>query len=376
MGNVFELYLANEGQPESGAYAELSLPATPYQMQDALDKVRLAEGDLLYWEVTAYRQFEELSAVLCGECGLHELNALAQRLEQLDDQQRAAFAGLVKMEQKKETHVPVSRLIDLAYSTDRCHVVDEALNDAQLGRFCAENGLFPGAEELPDALFDLPDFARIGREHRQREGGVLVARTADHPGGYVERYGELTEGYKTLDLTPKPPDYTILAKTYFGNEVKFPFPADEPMGTEPVCCVDCIVTSLIGASGGMETVDLLACRLANMEPRALIAYKALLELTGCKDLLEAEQLMDSLDQYTLSRQYTSPIDVAKGELSALLGEADAAALAPHLNLYQYGQTLIEKRGGALTSYGLLQWPGAQPVNAMREGPSWGGMEMT
>ena len=58
MGNVFDVYLANGDQPESGAYAELSLPAAPYQMQDALDKLRLAEGESIYWEVTEYH--------LCG----------------------------------------------------------------------------------------------------------------------------------------------------------------------------------------------------------------------------------------------------------------------------------------------------------------------
>ena len=42
MRRIFDLYLSKEDQPESGAYAELSLPAATYQMQDALDKLRLA----------------------------------------------------------------------------------------------------------------------------------------------------------------------------------------------------------------------------------------------------------------------------------------------------------------------------------------------
>ena len=44
-----------------------------------------------------------------------------------------------------------------------------------------------------------------------------------------------------------------------------------------------------------------------------------------------------LDNYVFSPQYSSPIEVAKGELSLILCEPDAATLAPHLNLYQYGQ---------------------------------------
>lgn len=203
MDKIFDIYLARQDQPESGVCVELSLPATPYQMQDAFDKLRLAEGEEPYWQITDYEQFEELAPVLNDTCGLYELNALAQRLAELDERQSTAFAGLLKMEQKKDGTIPASRLIDLAYSTDRCHVVGEVLNDAQLGRFCAENGFCSGLDDLPDEVFELLDFERIGREHRQSEGGVLVERTADHPGGYVERHSDLVQAYKEINEQPE-----------------------------------------------------------------------------------------------------------------------------------------------------------------------------
>ena len=54
MDKVFDIYLAKQDQPESDAYAELSLPATPYQLQDTFDKLRLAEDEPPYWEITEY----------------------------------------------------------------------------------------------------------------------------------------------------------------------------------------------------------------------------------------------------------------------------------------------------------------------------------
>ena len=136
MDKVFEIYLAKQDQPENGAYAEVSFPATAYQMQDAFDKLRLAEGEQPYWEITEYHKFEELSTILNDTCGLNDLNALAQRLSELDERQCTAFAGLLAIE---------------------------------------------------------------------RESGVLVERTVDHPGGYAEQRDELRQVYKTLDLTPKKP---------------------------------------------------------------------------------------------------------------------------------------------------------------------------
>ena len=126
MAKIFDIYLAKQDQPESDAYAKLSLPATPCQIQDAFDKLRLAEGESLYWEITEYHHFEELSSLLNDTCGLNDLNALAQKLSELDERQFTAFAGLLKMEQQKGEAIPISRLIDLAYSTECCHVVDEA----------------------------------------------------------------------------------------------------------------------------------------------------------------------------------------------------------------------------------------------------------
>ena len=63
------------------------------------------------------------------------------------------------------------QLIDLAYSTDCCHLVEGVVTDAQLGRFCTGNGFVPEAEGLSDKAFELLDFAKIGREFCEAAGG-------------------------------------------------------------------------------------------------------------------------------------------------------------------------------------------------------------
>ena len=402
MAKAFDIYLAKADQPDSAACAELSLPATPYEMQDAFDKLRLTEGEIPYWEITEYRQFEELSSVLNDTCGLQDLNALAQKLSELDERQCAAFAGLLAIEQRKNQPIPISRLIDIAHSTDCCHVVDTALNDSQLGLFCVENGFLPELENLPDAVFNLLDFERIGREHRQAEGGAFVERTADHPGGYVEQHSALMETYKSLDLTPKTPDYTILLKVSKGffndpgydsdRAVQLKLPAS-PEALETALeavgawdwreagwsCLDCqipMLTDIISdADEGIEFLNGLSQRLADMEPKALTAYKALLEDTNCRDLLSASLLADSLDKYIFSPQYSSPSEVSKGELSTILCDREAEIITPYVNLHQYGQALIRSYNGVLTAYGLIERVDGQPIQGMEESPTQGGMEM-
>ena len=51
---VFAVYLAKEDVPNSEAYATLELPASPWEVVDALDKVRLQTDEILYMEIEDY----------------------------------------------------------------------------------------------------------------------------------------------------------------------------------------------------------------------------------------------------------------------------------------------------------------------------------
>ena len=93
---VFAMYLAKEGNPNSDAYAKLDLPASPWELWDALDKVRLQKEDILYMEIEDYYAFAYLAPHLDGlEISLNELNDLAAQLAALDEVQEIAFEGIV-----------------------------------------------------------------------------------------------------------------------------------------------------------------------------------------------------------------------------------------------------------------------------------------
>ena len=127
-----------------------------------------------YYQVEEYLDFEYLESVISPDCSLNHLNALAEKLSELNDRQSITFEGLLRMEQEKnEGQISIHTLFQLAHNADCCHVVGEARNDSQLGRFYAENDFFEELSDLPDKVFDLLDFDRIGREQRQAEGGVL-----------------------------------------------------------------------------------------------------------------------------------------------------------------------------------------------------------
>ena len=92
---IFEVYLAKEGIPNNESYAKLDLPASPWEVWDAMEKVRLQTDDILYMEIEDYFAFEYLSPHLDGlEISLNELNDLAALLSALDEVKGIDFEGL------------------------------------------------------------------------------------------------------------------------------------------------------------------------------------------------------------------------------------------------------------------------------------------
>ena len=366
MRKVFEVELSSQ----EGFCAELTLPAAPYALLDAVEKLELADGEAPKWELLSAFDAGYIFCYLDQDDGsLPELNALAQQFARLSEPEVTIFEGLVAMEHMPMGQpFPLPRLIDLAYSTDCCHCVEGVVTDAQLGRFCAGNGFIPEAENLSDAAFELLDFERVGKQFRETEGGAFTR------GGYVQRREGLRQVYKTLDLTLKKPDYTLLTETASGAQIKLPIPIGATVVDEPAQCMDCAAPSLTGLTATMSTLDMLARRLTELEMDGeLTKYKAVLEATGCDDAAQALTLADELDRYAFDPEPREPDEVASAHLKGLLLEEELAALLPNVSLYAYGQKVMEQKGGKLTGYGYVQ-PSTGPAQDME--PQANEMEMT
>lgn len=96
---ILRVYLAKNDTPYSAAYAKLEMPASPWEVWDAMEKVRLQTDDILYMEIEDYFAFEYLSPHLDGlDISLNELNDLAAQLAALDEVQEIAFEGMFSMQ--------------------------------------------------------------------------------------------------------------------------------------------------------------------------------------------------------------------------------------------------------------------------------------
>ena len=349
MDKAFTVSLCN---PDKDTYVTLELPADPYTILDAWERLRLAPDTRVEWEMEDYGEFPVLFPGLQSGEGFPALNALAERLTSLDSRQRT-----------------------LSEQAKHCQVAPEATDDASLGRVYAANGSIPEVKDVPDKVFELLDFQLLGRRIRQSEGGVFTRQ------GYVVPDGNWkpTEGQE-LRIAPEVPTGFFRLELRLGEErAELTLPAGQELvevreRMEAVGLPNCAVTAFHSrvpqfpaawaTPERLDTLNCLALRLTvleDREPLKLVKYKAVLETSPPTSLEDAMALTEQLDAYNLNWVTASPEDVARGELRRSMGEENADLLCRYLNLYGYGETLIQQYGGELTDYGLLTRADGQPV---------------
>ena len=385
MDKAFTVSLCN---PDKDTYVTLELPADPYAVLDAWERLRLAPDTRVEWEMEDYGEFPVLFPGLQSGEGFPALNALAERLTSLDSRQRTAFEGLVKLQDGRP--MEPDALITLSEQAKHCQVAPEATDDASLGRVYAANGSIPEVKDVPDKVFELLDFQLLGRRIRQSAGGIFTRQ------GYVVPDGNWkpTEGQEPR-IAPEAPTGFFRLELRLGEErAELTLPAGQELvevreRMEAVGLPNCAVTAfrsrvpqLPTAWATPERLDTLNCLairlmvLAERDSLALIKYKAVLEVSSISSLEDAMALTERLDAYNLNWAAASPEDVARGELRRSMGEENADLLCWYLNLYGYGEALIQQYGGELTDYGLLTRADGQPVQKpLPPQPTRGGVQM-
>lgn len=376
--------------------ADLALPATDYELLDLMDRLQSKDASQICLEIHAAEEYEYLDNKI-QEPGLLQLNALAKRLAELDTHGMAAFEGLAAMDlQKGVKTIPASLLINYACSGDSCHVVEDAVTDAELGRFLAENDFLPEAEALSDAAFELLDFQRIGKRHREAEGGVFTGF------GYVERYSELRHVSEAMDFQPRKPPYSVLL-----NIAPFPNIGKPGTGPEPVPIqLPAGSEELRGALAQLGKTDwtgvmaaILDCPVPSMNKRffleedilpviewaetlrtldaadSLPKYKALLRAADCTELPKALRLAGALGECEFAPTIHTEDDMAEAFLVKNLSGDLLQKIHSHVFLAMFGRDLLKESNGMLTPYGAISRKDGQPIQTMNDRPEQGEMEM-
>lgn len=386
---ILQLYLAKNDVPNSEACATLDLPASPWELQDALDRVRLQPGEELYLQVDKFYELYHTGLQIADQdYSLLEWNTLATALASLDEYQELVFCGLLQMEIKRRVQdnsgvITIQDLCDLTASVECCHVIPNVITDEQLGRFYAENDFLPELTDIPDNIFEWLDFDKIGKLMRCGENGVFDQAGLHGPMGYIVQSEELRKAPPCPKGLPQRPDYlfrlTIGLDPELGKErtvtLELPAADAELLAAKEQLGVgrwdDAVLTDYDGIIPyvgefadpliELERFNAFTKIVKDIPKEQIPKLKALLEHFEVKNLSEAMSLAEHMDDYVLTPSISSPQEHAVGWLYGLTEDRFADLLISYVDLYRLGNAIIQEDQAALTSYGLLNRTDYEPM---------------
>ena len=103
MDKAFTVSLCN---PDKDVYVTLAVPAEPWAVLDAWERLRPAPDTRVEWEIEDYGEFPELFPALASGEDFPALNALAEKLAGLSGQERTAFEVSIMSLTQEEVSSP------------------------------------------------------------------------------------------------------------------------------------------------------------------------------------------------------------------------------------------------------------------------------
>ena len=379
MRKVCEVYLVSSASSDECG-VELTFPVSQYEMMDAFEQIHTKSPGDVYWQVDEFYCFDYLAPHLDESMSIFEFNSLTEQLSKLDERQETALEGLLQMQVDKHMQessgiITVPELMMLASNVDRCHVLADVHTNEDLGKFYADNDFLPELNDLPDSVYNLLDYAKIGKQMREDESGVFT------PHGYVVRTEELQP---LPDYEPQRDINYMIRLTLMNHEneqktavldlpateqrlleVQEELDAPEWYDAQFTGC-DAIVPQLNTMLTDVEDlprINELAQSLQELKTSGqLTKFKAVVGATQCESLDDVFDRIEKLSQYCFETKIRDKDALVRDELEFVLGGKDADLIYKHLNCEAYAEDVLMQYGAEITPYGMVNRADFGPLN--------------
>ena len=379
MRKVCEVYLVSSASSDERG-VELTFPVSQYEMMDAFEQIHTKSPGDVYWQVDEFYCFDYLAPHLDESMSIFEFKSLTAQLSKLDERQETALQGLLQMQVNKHMQenggpITVQELMMLAHNVDHCHVLADVHTDTELGKFCADNDFLPELTALPDSVYALLDYAKIGKQMREDESGVFT------PHGYVVR----TEELQPLPEHESQREITYMIRLTLMNheneqrtaildlpatearllEVQKELDAPEWFDAQFTGC-DAIVpqlNTLLTDVEDLPRINELAQSLQELKAGGqLTKFKAVVSATKCESLDDVFDRLEKLSQYCFEIKIRNKDALVRDELEFVLGGKDADLIYKHLNCEAYAEDVLKQYGAEITPYGMVNRADFGPLN--------------
>lgn len=398
-------------------YADLVLPATDSEIEDAMQRARITEEydgyiDIVISECPALPRLEHRRL---ESPTVKELNLLATRLEKLSEWELTAagaiYNDMIEKNEESDNLIPMKDIINMTYGLDSVPVMNGIGYDGQLGEYIIDNGVEEYIKELSDEALSCLDAEQVGKKYREKENGKYMDGFYVGVGHYKnpeiydgehlppEENPELGEGVFRL-LVAKAPEEN--PEEVIDNAKWLALPVDKAKADELAKSLgekqieDCVyfdirtgipkVDELVFTDmGQFDKLNELSKKYLEFSEAHKMCFKALLERESPQTLNDVLEIANIENQYNFINCVADEREFAKMYLKYHLPAGFDYKFIDELEVAGFSNKLLDRLGASVTEYGVVSdrnrglfeiIPYDAPVHKIRqENGQMGGMEM-
>lgn len=317
-----KVHLINNGYTLSAEF-----PMTAFKMQDALDRLKYPVGNS---EVT-FRIYEFKNMNLPSElyekdfsADIYRLNLFAERLENLEFTEMAAFKSLLV----ENPESSFEDMLLMTYGLDSV-MVYPCGNCYELGETVIKNEMIPELESCSDEILELIDREKVGKLMCEREGRQ-----------FIDDCYCLTSGYEKPDINieigrPESCFFRLLIvpeeeKTEQAQWISLPCETEITADFCNGICLD-FQSSLpnlkFDDTSKIDKLKELAEQISELSHNDFVKLKAVMEAENICEISDTLDCIGRLSEYQFDRNISDSSD--------------------------FGQVILERKQGGITSYGAI-----------------------
>lgn len=377
---IMRLELSAEKALNGGYYyAELLLPATDYEIKDAMQRTRaVGRENTVEVSILECDILPELQDIRLDTFSLDELNFLAKRLASLPDEELPVFYAVTEQifNDADENPVSIKDLINCTYGLDAVPVAHNVGNLAELGRFAFENELLSDLEGIPESAVPFLNAEQIGRVQQKNDKGIFEGNLYiptvhyDRPEVYDGKSLPEEEAENSVFLLKvgSYPKHSFSAGTPALYDLRLPADSDKLFNITRACgepeinlcfcyefysSVPQITSDMFESMEEIDELNSLAQRITRMSEAEQVKFKAILDAENTASIQDALNVAQNLWRY----EFTAEPDTAdaffkKYILENTSTEFDSKWLENLLPRNE-ADKLLGRLGAAVTDYGVI-----------------------
>lgn len=377
---IMRLELSAEKALNGGYYyAELLLPATDYEIKDAMQRTRaVGRENTVEVSILECDILPELQDIRLDTFSLDELNFLAKRLASLPDEELPVFYAVTEQifNEADENPVSIKDLINCTYSLDTVPVAHNVSNLSELGRFAFENELLSDLEGIPESAVPFLNAEQIGRVQQKNDNGVFEDRLYI-PTVHYDR-PEIYDGVTLPEEEPENATFLLKVGAYpkstFSDEdpalhdLRLPADSDELFNVTDKCgepeidlcfcyefysSIPQITSDMFDSMEEIDELNTLAQRIAAMSESEQVMFKAVLDAENTASIQDAMNVAQNLWRYEFSAMPDTADAFFKNYVAENADTRFDSRWLGGLFARNEGERLLGRLGATLTDYGVI-----------------------